>query len=629
MKKVRINEESNIIHTFSSSFAPAANNEADRNVVNEAEAADVTNVVNEAEADDATKEALTSATDDNDDTNETDATDKVSATDYSYGKATNEVDATDATKETSTLDDDLASVTDEVDAADATKEALTLLDDDHDTSATDDATETDATAVLATAYSKANEATNLATIEATNEANAVEANDEAPNEADAVEGNNKATNEANHTVEANNEVSTLDGNSTDNDTSDEASTTNDETSTEEELNWKDYEKDWDIIPILLGEHRGAKLGMVLAGLPFTKGGRMKHCRVARFIGADSLGHKLGVQRGDWICKTVRSNPVLLQYTSVLQWIGGFPLVFFLLRSRQTDTAPSQAAPNYASPTIARRLFNASSTSVQVTPAVHQPAAPAPSTGQRRKRNLFTGNLLPGIVGMLSSPGQQNERNEEFATEKDRRFESYKHLQSGKRPAKFSHLQGRTMRRKRALLCQYIFGFARTTHPEPLDNKGTSTAGWPTMSFAGIFFDQIRPSNKNGGAYPERKERTWPIERCAENTRPKEMILVAVRDHEFLEEFKAKMRSIVTSDFTSTDEFEIVFAFDPESVNRKLDGGVRTQLKGSLEIYDVCQDEARHVETPTEKRGNASSSSPPSEPSLGSPDVDDLDGIVFS
>jgi hypothetical protein len=51
MKKVRFDKESNIIHTFSSSsFAPAANNEADHNVVNEAEAAD------------ATKEALTSAT---------------------------------------------------------------------------------------------------------------------------------------------------------------------------------------------------------------------------------------------------------------------------------------------------------------------------------------------------------------------------------------------------------------------------------------------------------------------------------------------------------------------------------------------------------------------------------------
>jgi hypothetical protein len=43
-----------------------------------------------------------------------------------------------------------------------------------------------------------------------------------------------------------------------------------------------------------------------------------------------------------------------------------------------------------------------------------------------------------------------------------------------------------------------------------------------------------------------------------------MILVAVREHEFLKEFKAKMRSIVTSDFTSTDMFEIVFAFNPQS-----------------------------------------------------------------
>ncbi len=49
-KKVRFNEESNIIHTFSSSSAPAANNEADHHVFTEAEAAD------------ATKEALTSAT---------------------------------------------------------------------------------------------------------------------------------------------------------------------------------------------------------------------------------------------------------------------------------------------------------------------------------------------------------------------------------------------------------------------------------------------------------------------------------------------------------------------------------------------------------------------------------------
>jgi hypothetical protein len=51
MKKVRFNEESNIVHTFSSSFATAAaNNEADHKVINEAEAVDVT------------KEALTSAT---------------------------------------------------------------------------------------------------------------------------------------------------------------------------------------------------------------------------------------------------------------------------------------------------------------------------------------------------------------------------------------------------------------------------------------------------------------------------------------------------------------------------------------------------------------------------------------
>jgi hypothetical protein len=82
-------------------------------------------------------------------------------------------------------------------------------------------------------------------------------------------------------------------------------------------------------------------------------------------------------------------------------------------------ATSQAAPNYVSPTIARRLFNASSTSVQVIPVVHQPTTLAPSTGQCRKRNLFTGNLLPGIFGMLSSPGKQNARNEEFATAKDK------------------------------------------------------------------------------------------------------------------------------------------------------------------------------------------------------------------
>jgi hypothetical protein len=87
-------------------------------------------------------------------------------------------------------------------------------------------------------------------------------------------------------------------------------------------------------------------------------------------------------------------------------------------------ATSQAAPNYASPTIARRLFNSSSSSVQVTPsAVHQPTTPAPSTGQCHKRNHFTGNLLPGIVGMLSSPGQQNARIAEFATAKDRQFEA--------------------------------------------------------------------------------------------------------------------------------------------------------------------------------------------------------------
>jgi hypothetical protein len=319
-KKVRFNEESNIIHTFSSSSAPAANNEAD--------------------APEATKEASTSATDNasaadnkNDDSNETDATDKVSAA------ATNEADVADATKEASALDDDHASMADEVDTAGATEEDSTLdddhasvadevdtagateedstLDDDIDTSATDhdDSSEADATAVSAAST----------------------------NEADVAD----ATKEASALDDDHASVAALDDNSTYNATS-EASTTNNNTSTEEELIWKDYEKDWQIIPILVSEHRGAKLGMILTAAPFMNGGRTKHCRVTEFRGADSLAGKLGVQRGDWICKTVRSNPVLLLHASLVEWWGGFLLVLFLLRPLHcTMTSPMQDATSQA------------------------------------------------------------------------------------------------------------------------------------------------------------------------------------------------------------------------------------------------------------------------------------------
>jgi hypothetical protein len=650
-KKVRINENSNTVHTFSSySSTPAANNEE----------ADNFKAVDEAES---TEEAFYSSAPASNNEADNKAVDEADFTDEAAPAANNEadnnnkaVDEADSSTEESFCSSSACASNNEADdkaveEADSTKEATPAANIEAGNKAVDEAD-----SVKEAAPATNNEAEDKAINEA---ASTKEATPATNNEAD----NNKAVDEADSneeastledTVDSTKGASTLEDGSTDNATS-EASTTNNEAYTEE-LDWKDYEKDWHIIPILVGEHRGAKLGMVLAAIPFTEGGKTKHCHVHRFTTTDSLAQKLGVQRGDWICETVRSNPVLLKHASVLEWWRGSPLFFFLLRTRHLSMS-QQANSNSASPTISRRLFMgsaATSTSTPITaqqdcsvptPAAgsaatgtrstpimaHEDSVPTPTTGQRRRTNLFTGNLLPGIVGMLSSPGEQNGRNQEFAAARQRRHESYKQLRGGTRPEKFAHLQGRTMRRARTNFVDKLFRFAHATHPKPLDKKGTSTAAWPTMSAAGIIFDQIRPSNKNGGAYPERKQRTWPIERCSENTRPKEMILVAVRDREFLEEFKAKMRSIVTSDFTSTDELEIVFAFDPESVNLEIDGEARTQLEGSAGIHRLYQEEARHAATPKENRGTASSSSPSNESSLTShevPYVDDLDGIVF-
>ena len=111
------------------------------------------------------------------------------------------------------------------------------------------------------------------------------------------------------------------------------------------LQWKDYQNDWERIPICISDHPGT-VGMHVAEASFHTAFGLKHKNRCQIRKSTGLARKLGLQEGDWVCHPmVNENQeflLLAEKDQVMSWAKQRPFSFCILRCKSIKkTSPSK------------------------------------------------------------------------------------------------------------------------------------------------------------------------------------------------------------------------------------------------------------------------------------------------
>jgi hypothetical protein len=183
----------------------------------------------------------------------------------------------------------------------------------------------------------------------------------------------------------------------------------------------------------------------------------------------------------------------------------------------------------------------------------------------------TGRTLPPpIDSLFGSPGRRDRLNDEADDQAAKaRFVQQK---VGANATRFGDLKGQGAEEKRELLCKALFDYLAMVTPVIFtDEHGISSEGWPRPRAFLVILDPLKPSNYKGGRRPRPGSK--------KTLRDPEAVIIAAQhevDETSLNLFKARMETLVKSEWMSTEDLDLQFVHSVEAERVVSNGDQRTK-----------------------------------------------------